>query len=315
MKCAVLGCGRWGSFVAWYLNSLGNEVKLWGRPESIKMADLLKYKRNSYINFETEAKVFMTTDLKTTVEEAEYVFVAIHSQGFAEFMKELSTFDLSKKIFVLCMKGLDFETHERMSQIAKKYIDINNIAVMAGPGQPAECVEGKKTCMVIDSDNIPLEEDLAKKLRSDLIHFDTGGDLIGTEISSVCKDIIGIAGGMLDGLKQKPLKGALMVYATREVASLITKMGGVSETAYGICLLGDFEASMFSENSLTRKLGETLVVGGEFDEKMQGLDNVKSVYELSKKYDVKMPVCNAVYEVVYNKKDPKEVMEQVFNLL
>lgn len=315
MKCAVLGCGRWGSFVAWYLNSLGNEVQLWGRSESIKMADLLKYRRNSYVDFETNNKVFLTTDLNKAVTESDYIFVAIPAQGFAEFMKELSVFDLSKKTFVLCMKGLSFETSERMSEIAKKYVDTSKIAVMAGPNQPTQCVEGKSICMVIDSDNISLEEDLAKVLRSDLIHFDTGGDLIGTEISSVCKDVIGVIAGMLDGLKQQPLKGAVMVYATKEVASLIKKMGGNPETAYGLCCLGDFEASMYSSDSSARKLGEILVLGGEIEGNSEGLDSAKSVYLLSKKYDVSMPVCTSVYEVVYNKKDPKEVLKKVFDLL
>ena len=99
-----------------------------------------------------------------------------------------------------------------------------------------------------------------------MIRFYYGQDLIGNEIGAAAKNVIGIAAGMLDGFHLSTLKEALMSRGTREVARLIKAMGGNELSAYGLCHLGDYEATVFSEFSHNRRFGELFVQGKQSDD-------------------------------------------------
>jgi glycerol-3-phosphate dehydrogenase (NAD(P)+) len=115
--------------------------------------------------------------------------------------------------------------------------------------------------MVIDSKDEKTKHELVEAFSSDLIRFYYGTDLIGNEVGAAAKNVIGIAAGMLDGLGLTTLKGALMSRGTREVARLISAMGGNELSAYGLCHLGDYEATVFSEHSQNRRFGEMFIKG------------------------------------------------------
>ena len=131
--------------------------------------------------------------------------------------------------------------------------------------------------MVIDSDSDEYKNRLIGEFSSDLIRFYYGKDLIGNEIGAAAKNVIGIAAGMLDGKGLSSLKGALMSRGTREVARLITALGGNELSAYGLCHLGDYEATLFSQFSHNRMYGERFVKGEQYDSLAEGYYTVKAI--------------------------------------
>ena len=148
------------------------------------------------------------------------------------------------------MKGIEISTGRRLSQIVSDGLEgNNNVAVWLGPGHVEEFYRGVPNCMVIDSTKEIVKDMLIRDFYSDLIRFYYGTDLIGNEIGAAAKNVIGIAAGMLDGLDLSSLKGALMSRGTSEIAKLIVAMGGKASTVYGLCHLGDYEATLFSEHS------------------------------------------------------------------
>ena len=118
--------------------------------------------------------------------------------------------------------------------------------------------------------------------------------------------------GMLDGLNLSTLKGALMSRGTREIARLIKEMGGNELSAYGLCHLGDYEATVFSEFSHNRRFGELYIKGEHSDDLAEGYYTVKAMVGLEKMYNVELPICHMVYEVLYENRDPKEALEALF---
>jgi len=228
-------------------------------------------------------------------------------------LAEKKIISLTNKLFILCMKGLDIATGRRLSQVATDSLDpSNSVAVWLGPGHVEEFYRGIPNCMVIDSDDEKAKKLLVDLFSSELIRFYYGQDLIGNEIGAAAKNVIGIAAGMLDGLGLSSLKGALMSRGTREVARLITAMGGNELSAYGLCHLGDYEATVFSKYSRNRKFGEMFIKGERFDEYAEGFYTVKALMNLAKKYSVDLPISTAVYDVLYNKKDAKTTLNSLF---
>lgn len=226
MRITVIGCGRWGSLIAWYLDRTGHAVTLYGRPGSRHMQRFLATRRNDLL--ELPESIRLSTDL-SCVRQAEIVVISIGSQGLQGLMDQLRPLALGDKIFVLCMKGLEQGTGRRLSQIAQENLDPSNaVAVWLGPGHVQEFYRGIPNCMVIDSSREDVKRLLVQSFSSDLIRFYYGEDLIGNEVGAAAKNVVGIAAGFLDGKGLSSLKGALMSRGTREVARLIQAMGGSS---------------------------------------------------------------------------------------
>lgn len=309
MDIAVIGCGRFGTFIAWYLDHIGHHVTLYGRETSKHMEQLMRERRNEYLTI--PGSVVLTTSL-SDVEKAEAVVISINAQGLSALMEELRACNMQQKDVVLCMKGIEISTGRRLSQIVEEALPQAKTAVWLGPGHVQDFYRNIPNCMVIDSRDEALKKRLIDAFSSSLIRFYYGEDLIGNEIGAAAKNVIGIAAGMLDGLSLSSLKGALMSRGTREVARLIKAMGGNELSAYGLCHLGDYEATVFSKHSHNRQFGENFVRGELFTALAEGYYTVVALVELGKKYQTELPICNAVYDVLYLKEDAKLTLDKLF---
>lgn len=310
MKITVIGCGRWGSFIAWYLNKIKHEVTLYGKESSFHYQQFVNERKNKYLSLPKEIKLSSSL---TEVLNVSYIIISINSQGLRSLMNELAQFNLKNKTIVLCMKGIEIDTGSRLSQIVSEHLDPSNkVAVWIGPGHVEEFIKGVPNCMVIDSLDHSTKENLINSFSSDLIRFYYGKDLIGNEIGAASKNVIGIAAGVLDGLGLSSLKGALMSRGTREIARLIKAMGGNELSAYGLCHLGDYEATVFSPYSHNRKFGELLVKDIPYSDLAEGYYTAKALKKLSIEYNVELPISDAVYQVLYENKDVKTTINQLF---
>ncbi len=311
MKICVVGCGRWGSLITWYLNRQGHEVSLYGQAHAPQMQRFLAERKNDLL--ELPESITLTTNIED-LKKAEIIVISIPSQVLRSFMAELAPLQLKNKTFILCMKGIEMGTGKRLSQIAKENTDASNsVAVWIGPGHVQEFYAGIPNCMVIDSEDNAVKEMLIEKLSGDLIRFYYGKDIIGNEIGAAAKNVIGIAAGMLDGMGLSSLKGALMSRGTREVARLIKAMGGNELSAYGLCHLGDYEATVFSKFSHNRQFGESYVKGEKYELLAEGYYTAKSMVELADKYGVELPISRAVYNILWNGADTRAEMKALFD--
>lgn len=312
MNVSLLGCGRWGSFIAWYLDKTGHNVYTWGLENDEIFQSLQRERKNDYVQFSDS--IVITPDLTKAVNHAEVMIISISSQALSSFMENLIKENLDGKIIVLCMKGIEETTGRRLSEIVSDYVDTNKtpVAVWVGPGHPQDFVRGIPNCMVIDSDNQEVKEKLVHSFSSELIRFYFGQDLIGTEVGAAAKNVVGIAAGMLDGMGYTSLKGALMARGTREISRLIKAMGGNEMSAYGLCHLGDYEATLFSKFSHNRRFGEMLINGEKFDKLAEGVSTTRALVKLSQKYNVDLPIVNAVNQVITYNQDPKETLSSLF---
>lgn len=310
MKITVIGCGRWGTFLTWYLDKIGHSVTLYGREGSRNMKELLATRQNSLLRL--PESVSLSTDIGS-VACAEAVVVSVDSQGLRGVFSELAEKRLTDRDFVLCMKGIEISTGKRLTEVAGEFITGNGrVAVWLGPGHVQEFYSGIPNCMVIDSADEEFKKKLVDEISSELIRLYYGDDLIGNEIGAAAKNVIGIAAGMLDGRSLSSLKGALMARGAREVARLIRAMGGNELSAYGLCHLGDYEATVFSKFSHNRRFGEAFITGETTEGLAEGYYTVCALMKLCEKHGVEMPICHAVYEILYNNKKPDEELDALF---
>ena len=311
MNISVLGCGRWGSFIAWYLDKIGHSVLLWGREKSENLIQLIKERKNNILKF--EKSLIITHNLKEAVLFSDIIIISISAQNLREFMKKLQDYDLDKKIIILCMKGIEEKTGLRLTQVTKEFVSSNTkIAIWVGPGHAQDLSNGIPNCMVIDSEDDNIKNILVKHFSSDLIRFYYGNDIIGNEIGAAAKNVIGIAAGALDGMGLTSLKGPLMSRGPREIARLIKSMGGNEISAYGLCHLGDYQATLFSEHSRNRRFGENLVKGIKYNKLAEGVSTSKALVKLGEIYNVELPICKAVNQTINGIVSPKDSITGLF---
>lgn len=308
----VIGNGRWGSFIAWYLSTLKKNVLIYGRKDSERFNALRSQRGNEYLKYDDS--VSFTDDLKKAIDFADAIYISISAQAVRDFMRQMALVGVSKdKIIVLCMKGLEERTGERLSTIVSTTLhNHQNVAIWVGPGHVQDFLAGRPNCMVIDSEQKELTSFLAEDNASRLIRFYKGDDIIGNEIGAAAKNVIGIAAGALDGMGCSALKGALMARGAREIGRLIAAMGGKEISAYGLAHLGDYEATLFSNYSHNRSYGCALAEGRQFNGLAEGRSTSKALMVLSAMYDVDMPISSAVYEVIYSGADIKTVINDMF---
>ena len=308
MKVSVLGCGRWGSFIAWYLNRMGHQVFIWGRKGSESLAAIRKKIEAGEEGF---SSITATGDLSLALAFGQLLAVSISAQQLRSLLSRSEFLGVEKPI-VLCMKGLEEGTGKRLSEIAAEYLPKEKIAVWLGPGHMQDFLEGIPNCMVIDAYSQELKEEIVYALKGGLIRFYYGDDMIGNEVGAASKNVIGIAAGMMDGLHCASLKGALMSRGAREISRLIGAMGGNELSAYGLAHLGDYEATVFSRYSRNRMFGERFVQGIPMEGLAEGVSTAAALMVLKKKYQVELPICTAVYTAIHGGIPPEELMNRLF---
>ena len=312
MKISVLGCGRWGSFIAWYLCNQGHDVYSWGPEDDYSYQVLKDTGKNEYVTL--DSRIRLTCDLEEALAHAETVIISISSQGLRGFMKRITAYDVAQKDFVLCMKGLESATGKRLTQIFREEIGSKaQVAIWVGPGHVQDFTHGRPSCMVIGSEDITLTKKLAGVFNSSLIRMYYGQDLIGCEIGAAAKNVMGLAAGMLDGYDCPGLKGALMARGAREISRSVRAMGGNELTPYGLSHLGDYQATLFSEYSHNRLYGEHFVRGVPMEKLAEGVDTCKALVHLSEQYDVDLPICRAVHRILFEGASAKETLQGMFD--
>lgn len=310
MNITVLGCGRWGSFLAWY-HSRQNSVTLWGRAGFPDIEALQATRTNEYVTM--PESICITTDLSVALAASDTVVISISAQHLRDLAQNIDKHPVAGKTFILCMKGLDSDTGERLSLILRNTLTQKvHIAVWVGPGHVQDFTAGIPNCQVVDSDEPEVVDTIVDTLSSDLIRLYKGNDLVGTEVGAAAKNVVGIAAGMLDGKGLTSLKGALMARGAREIARLMHAMGANELSAYGLCHLGDYEATLFSPHSHNRKFGETYIKGEPYTQLAEGVPTVKALVHLGEEYGVDLPICKTIYAILYENASADHALKALF---
>ena len=323
MKLSIIGCGRWGSFLAWYLSEKkGYSVLMQGRAGSASLTELATTHKNEYVTL--NENVTFTDSLTDALDFSDSVIISIGAQGLPTLAGDIKTvlenkyaenyrIELPKKTFILCMKGLLEGTGKRLSEEMKDTLGENaNCVAWIGPGHPQDFCKGIPNCMLLASDSPELAKHYTELLSSELIRLYYSGDMIGCEIGAAAKNVIGIAAGILDGMGLSSLKGALIARGPREIARLVTHLGGDERSVFGLSHIGDYEATLFSKHSHNRTYGEEIAKGGSYDKLAEGYYTVRSLMTLSEKTGVELPICSVVNDVVHNGRAPDEAVDSLF---
>jgi len=323
IKISVLGTGSWGSAIGDLLNQNGHEVIMWQRDAEKVKAMEVDRKHPFFVDLTFSDEVKFTTDLDSAIKGSQLLIVAVPSHSVRELVSRAVEFIEDNVIIVNITKGLELDTLLTMSSVISEETVGKNVSIVSlyGPSHAEEVVRKIPTTLVAAS----TEENASKKVQnifsSRVLRVYTNTDILGLELGGSIKNVIAIAAGICDGIGfGDNTKAAILTRGIAEMTRLGVALGAQEKTFAGLSGIGDLFVTCSSKHSRNRYVGEEIGKGRKIDEilsemKMvaEGVKTAKSVFQLCQKHNVDMPISCAVYNVLYNNKDPLESVSELMN--
>lgn len=319
MKATVIGDGGWGTALAMVLERNGHDVTVWGPfPEYIEEIKASGENKTYLPGVKVPPSIHWTADREAAVKEADLVVLVVPSRFYKPVVESFKPFIPEGALIVSATKGLDEQTHERMSEVAEKVLG-RSVAVLSGPSHAEEVARGVPCAVAIAADNHDVAVRIQPLFLNETFRVYTLDDVVGVELGGALKNVIAVAAGIGDGMGfGDNSKAALMTRGLAEITRLGVALGAKPETFAGLSGIGDLMVTCMSRHSRNRGVGERLGKGETLDEIMSGMKmvaegvwNCQAAKELAGQLGVSVPITEQVNAVVHEGKDPRQAIRDL----
>ncbi|MBM7584359.1 glycerol-3-phosphate dehydrogenase (NAD(P)+) [Bacillus pakistanensis] len=338
-EVAVIGAGSWGTALAMVLADNDKRVRLWGhKNEQIKEINENHTNEKYLKNVILPQNIIGYTHLKSALAGIDVMILAVPTKAIREVLKQIIQIECIPSTIVHVSKGIEPDTHLRITEMIEEELGNErkkDVVVLSGPSHAEEVSLRHPTTVTVSSKNMKAAELVQDLFMNQHFRVYTNPDTIGVEIGGALKNIIALAAGITDGLGYGDnAKAALITRGLAEIARLGTKMGANPLTFSGLTGIGDLIVTCTSVHSRNWRAGNMLGKGHKLEEVLEsmgmvveGVRTTKAAYQLAKKYEVKMPITEALYAVLFSNVEAKEAvdllmarvktqeMEDLFNIL
>lgn len=311
-KITVYGAGSWGTALAVSMGKAGHHVALVGRnPEEMR----LMHERRENIKYLPGVTLPQTVEASTHLHEldSEMVVLSVPSHSVRGAAQLIKPYLRQGSIIVNTAKGLEVETHRRLSQVLTEELPTHPIVVLSGPSHAEEVGRDMPTTVVVASNNLEAAEKVQDLMMTPKFRVYTNPDGVGVELGGALKNVIALCTGIAEGLGfGDNTKAALMTRGLAEIARLGVAMGGNALTFAGLAGVGDLIVTCTSPHSRNRRAGVALGQGKPLNQVLEevgmvveGVRTTRVAYELSRLHGISMPIIEQAYHVLFEGADPK----------
>ena len=322
-RITFLGCGSWGGALGKLLSEKGANVTMWHRNSDI--VEDLTINRNHYLIPELifPSNVNFTNDISSAIKLSEIIVLALPSQSIRDVItKNKSSFN-NNHLIVNISKGIEIDTLMTISDVIDDVLDGHHkgVVTLSGPSHAEEVIRGHPTALVAASRNVSSAERIQNLFATERLRTYLNRDIKGVELGGSMKNVIAIAAGICDGIGYGDnSKAALMTRSMAEITRLGKAMGARGKTFRGLSGYGDLIVTCLSKHSRNRQLGQLIGEGlaleditSDMNMIAEGVYTAKSVHQLLVKHNVEMPIHEAIYQVLFEKKDPKNSVVELMS--
>ncbi len=324
MKIAILGTGTWGTALAQLLCDNSQEVIMYGIDKDEVNDIQLHHQNSKYFGLDIllPADLKATLNIKEALQGAEVIVLAVPTMALRSLLQTMKPYIQGKPYLVSVAKGFDTQSHRRISEVIREEIPQENrqeIVSLIGPGHAEEVILRLLTCVTSTSVDLSAAQVIQKLFSNDYFRVYTQTDEIGAEYSVAIKNTIAIASGMLSGIGLGDnARAALITRGLAEMVRFGTYFGGEERTYLGLTGLGDLIVTCNSRHSRNFIAGEeigkansSMVFLQNNQKTVEGIRTSKVVHEIAQEYHIDMPITEAVYQVLYEGKRPKDVLQEL----
>jgi len=316
MNIGILGCGNWGSVfgISQYQN--GHSIKIWEfDKERARYVQKTGNNEPFLVGYKIPEDIVIDWDIENILKDSDVVVFAVPSQTLHGVIETIKKTKKKCNYYLSLIKGIDINTLERPSQIISQLPGTaGKVYVLCGPSIANEIIRGEPTAVVLVGPEPIGAKELQYQLTTENFRIYQGDDVIGVELGAATKNVIAIGCGISDGLGfGSNAKGALIARGIVEIQRLGVKLGAKAKTFWGLSGLGDLVTTAMSEESRNHKFGRKIGEGESVEQitkemvmVAEGVPTSQAVKKLAHQYEIEMPICEVVYEILYHEKSPHE---------
>lgn len=323
-KILVVGSGSWGTaLVKIILENKQLNVDWWVRNEQVAKKINTSGKNPKYlrpVQLDTQ-RVRASSDIKQLIACNSTILLVTPSAFIADLFKDVSAEDLMDKKIISAIKGVEPKTLKIIGEyfFEHKGVQENNFGVITGPCHAEEVALEKLSYLTFASTNSVFADSICEMLSCDYISVSPSADIYGTEIAAVLKNVYAIACGMCHSLGYGDnFQAVLVSNAIREIKRFIAAVHPIDRDTDDSAYLGDLLVTAYSQYSRNRTLGAMLGKGYSVESALlememiaEGYYATESMYKFNFNFGVQMPILDFVYQIIYQKNDPKEAAIQL----
>ncbi|MCX7338578.1 MAG: NAD(P)-dependent glycerol-3-phosphate dehydrogenase [Alphaproteobacteria bacterium] len=323
-KIAVFGAGAWGTALAVAMARGKNHVTLF--PSFAEESNELNADRE---NKKYLPDIALPESLQVSVDYAllsdmDIILWVVPAQYSRTMGLKIQEFISPHTVIVICSKGIDctispVTKDSLLTSVLGKIFQTNPLAVLSGPNFAIEVAKGLPAAATLASSSVCIIEDLAKSLRTPSLRIYTSDDPIGVQVGGAVKNVLAIASGIVVARQMgNNINAAFITRGLAEMRRLGVALGGKSETFLGLSAVGDLILTCSSLQSRNMALGLALGDGKSLKEIMdsrhtvaEGVYTAEAVHHLAALKNVRMPICQAVYDILYQGKAVDDAIQSL----
>lgn len=321
-KVAMIGGGSWATAIIKMLsdNALPKEIFWWMRNKEA-IAHLQQYRHNPNYLSSVEIRIpaeNISNDISEIIKNADFIVLNVPAAFLKETLVGITADQLKGKKFISAIKGVVPDENLIIGEfLHNKYnIPLADIVVISGPCHAEEVALEKLSYLTLASVDVGLAASLAAMLKTRYIKTNISDDIFGTEYAAVLKNIYAVASGICHGVGYGDnFQAVLISNAIREIKRFVDAVHPINRDIKESAYLGDLLVTAYSQFSRNRTFGNMIgkgytVKSAQLEMNMiaEGYFAVKCIYHVNKKYKVDMPICRAVYAILYEKHSPNTEM-------
>ena len=317
MNLSVIGAGSWGTALAQLFSEKFEKVLMWDRNEDVVKSINEKHINSKYFSeYQLNKNISASLNLDEVFEFGDLIIVVVPVQYIREVLQKL-TIKIDKPI-ITASKGIEIQTLKLPSDIIIEVLDISYKKVMAlsGPSFAKEVMKKLPTAVTLAGEPC-IGEKTQEQLNLDHFRVYLSFDIRGAEIGGAVKNVIAIATGISDGLGLgNNARASLITRGLHEMRRVANVYNANPQTLYGLSGMGDLVLTATGDLSRNRRFGILFGRGKSVEEALkevgqvvEGIETVRAVKKLQEKYDLDLPISEAVYKTIYEGLNPKDAVK------
>ena len=324
-KICVIGGGSWGTALANLLVEKNKDVIIYDvsidtvneinhhHTNKSKLGDVLLHK-----------DLIATSNLEEAIKDVHIIILAVPTAYIRSVLKDINKMLNKKVVFCNVSKGIELKTHKRVSEIVNDEIALDKIesyVVLSGPSHAEEVIQKKITTVVSASKSTKYAKKIQHLFANEYFRIYTSTDVLSVELSGSLKNIFAIASGIVDGLGYGiNTKAALITRGLKEMKRIVHHYNGHTSTLNGLVGVGDLIVTCTTKLSRNYSCGiligqglSTEAATKQIKMVVEGIKTCKSAYNLSKSANLKTPIIDAIYHILYNESKPEDAIKTLMN--
>lgn len=325
-KIAIIGAGSWGTALAQVLADNGHEVFMYAKDPKVCKEINDRHTNSTYFKdeFNLPKSIKASCLLQEVLLNQDVILLSVPSHAVRDMVKTIAPLITEKVCIINTAKGFDPLTNQRLSETIRSLLPkkfVKAVVSLIGPSHAEEVIDRQLTLVSAVCKKVEFAEMVSQLFSNEYFRVYVQKDEIGSEVGSALKNVIAIASGVVTGLNLGDnARAALVTRGLAELMQLGKVLGGKLKTHAGLTGLGDLIVTCYSKHSRNYQAGIKI---GKDDaaqnfletnqETVEGVAFAKIAHQLAKKYRLKLPIIEAVYAVLYEKKRPSELIKTLMN--